>query len=239
MSDFDILRVLIDTRDRAVQKNRIAFGNRLSAIERGVDQSDSDTQEMLKRYHERFLKLEHELDQDIIAIAGKIPIVEAAVAVKGCGFINVAKIVALIPGIESFTTVSKLWRFAGLAVMNGAAEKLVRGEKAHYNRRLKTACWLLAGSFLKSNSPYRQEYDSAKEHYQCTHPEWTDGHRHNAAMRKMTKLWLAHLHSTWRALEGLSLREPYVFDQLGHHTVKKAVDYGWLPFPMRDEHERK
>lgn len=48
---------------------------------------------------------------------------------------------------------------------------------------------------------------------------WSDGHVDNAARRKMTKRFLAHLYLVWREAEGLPTREPYVQEYLGHTTM--------------------
>jgi hypothetical protein len=228
MSELDDLRVLVDLRDRTLQKSRIAFGNRIAAIEGGNDDAGPEMIELLARWHERLLELEREADKDIARLAAHMPIIKEAVKVKGCGFVNVAKVIALMGGISSFETVSQLWRFAGYAVIDGQAERLRKGEKAHFNRRLKTACWLLATGLMRANSPYRREYDAARERYEMTHAEWTDGHKHNAALRKMVKLWLSHLWEAWRELEGLPTRPPYALEYLKHNTHKSRFEYGWL-----------
>jgi hypothetical protein len=176
--------------------------------------------------------------------------------VKGVGPVLAAKVLGLIGDIGPAETVSKLWRFAGYAVIDGARERPTKGEKLHYNARLKTVCYLVSASFLKCNSPYRTlVYDPARVQYlqrftgqtetwcqrllatvrdgdgpQKTEamreikaallPEaWTLGHQHLAAMRKMTKLFLSHLWITWREAEGLSVRDPYVQEKLGHTTI--------------------
>lgn len=45
-------------------------------------------------------------------------------------------------------------------------------------------------------SPFRLKYDARKTHTQVTRPEWTDGHRHNDALRVASKEILKQL---WRA----------------------------------------
>lgn len=47
---------------------------------------------------------------------------------------------------------------------------------------------------------------------------WTDLHVHNAARRKMVKLFLSHLWVVWREAEGLPTREPYAIEYLEHQT---------------------
>ena len=70
------LKALVDLRDRTLQKSRIAFSNRLSAIERGDDTGDESTVELLHRWLERFETLEGELDSDISHLIDGVLIVE-------------------------------------------------------------------------------------------------------------------------------------------------------------------
>jgi hypothetical protein len=67
--------------------------------------------------------------------------------------------------VHKAPTASALWRFCGLAVdvRTGKAERLVRGEKAHFDPWLKSKMVsVLGGSFLKANSPWRTYYDNKK-----------------------------------------------------------------------------
>lgn len=222
----DSLRALADLRE-GLQKTRVAFQNRIDAIERGADQADARTLEILRFWKERLEEIEGVVSADIAELSQSIPIIQRMIAVKGCGLILAARIVAHIGDIRRFPTVSKLWRFAGYAVIDGRAERMRKGEKAHYNRRLKVACWVLASSLIRSDGPYRVEYDRAREHYDRTHPEWSADHKHKAAMRKVIKLFLAHLWEAWRELEGLDIRPPYALERLGHTTMKSRFEYGW------------
>lgn len=215
-------RALVDLRDRVIQKARIAFNNRLAATE----QADDDIYaSMIEAWHERFNDLEKGLDRDIARIARDMPIVERMVAVKGVGPTLSVKVVAMID-IERADTVSALWKFAGYGVTDGERDKPTKGEKLSYNKRLKTTCYLVGTSFLKSNSPYRRVYDQAREYYAEHRPDWTDGHQHAAAMRKMIKLWLSHLWVVWRDLEGLPTSEPYITDGT-HHRYIAPDEFGW------------
>lgn len=288
----ETLRVVVDFR-QAIQKTRIQFSNRLSAIDRGADSGDGAFYERYRAYLET---IEKELDQDIADLAATEPIIELMTRVKGVGPMLAAKVVSQID-ITRAQSVSALWRYAGYGVVNdyavkveyadengdrqtqllgvcdtpidarelmmrtldisgstggvgledteahliymgdlgariwievdGKREKPVKGEKLHYNRTLKTACYLVASSFLKCSSPYRRLYDNSRERYEQTKPEWTKLHRHHAAMGYMTKIWLSHLWETWRILEGLSVRDAYVHAYLGHESRYTPQEFGW------------
>lgn len=257
----ETLRVLVDLRDRVVQKSRIAFGNRLKAIQRGGDQASDESKYIVRKWSERFADLESDIDDDIYSLASELEIIEHAVEVKGVGLMLAAKVVSMID-IERASTVSALWRYAGYGTVprckecdawieeievgddgdtafrqecqvcgsidfRYVAERRRKGHELHYNMRLKTAVHLVGQSFLKSNSPYRRIYDGAREKYANKRPDWTDGHQHYAAMRKMVKIWLSHLWDRWRRLEKLPVSDPYAQDQAGHDSYLAPEQFGW------------
>jgi len=155
--------------------------------------------------------------------------------VKGLGQGGLAaQLLAQIDDIGKFDTVSKLWRFAGLAVIDGKRETNKPGEKSHFNARLKSICWLISDQFVKQNTPlYRDIYDQEKARLRRLYPEkivtngktqYNDGHIDNMARRKTVKIFLQHLWVIWRKLEGLPVSEPYVQAILGHtHIIEPEV----------------
>lgn len=235
MGDLSTVRSLVDLRDRTLQKARIAFGNREGALERGVDTQTQATANgsegsaaLFEKWEAHFDALETECERDIkVAIKG-IQIIEDLTALKGIGALLAAKMVSMID-ITRSDTVSALWRYAGYGVIDGARERPVKGEKLHYNMRLKTTLYLVSGSFLKSGSPYRAIYDDARAYYAANRPEWTAGHCHLASMRRMTKMFLSHFWEHWRKMEGLPVRDPYVLERLGHTHVRYPEEFGWPP----------
>jgi len=223
-SDVKLLaRALVDLRDRVIQKARIQFGNRLAALENGSD--ESPYRYYLQKWYERFAEIEKDLDASIADIAGDFPIVERMTNVKGVGKTLALKVVAMID-IERARTISALWRYAGYGVVDGKAERPKPGERLHYNKRLKTTCYLVGTSMLRSNSPYCKIYDEARDYYAANRPDWTRAHQHNAAMRKMIKIWLAHLWQVWRDMEGLPVGDPYIAAD-PHHTIIRPEEMGW------------
>lgn len=224
-----ILRVLVDLRDRQVQKARIQFGNRLAALKFGEDPTTGPDQiEIIKRYEAAFFKLEEEIDEDIERLVSREPIFAQVIKIRGLGPMLTAKLLALID-ITNKETPSQLWRFAGYGVVDGHAEKPVKGEKLTYSQRLKTTVFLVGESFIKSRSPYRRLYDESKPQYAAAHPEWTPMHIHRAAHRKMVKLFLQHLWLRWRELEGLPIRQAYPIEYMAH-VHRPDLDpevFGW------------
>lgn len=222
----DTLRTLVDLRDRVIQKNRMAFEARLQAIERGSDTSEPKQVELLQGWYEKFLAMEKEVDSQIKEEIDNYLIIEYVIEIKGVGPMLAAKLVSMID-IHQCNTVSALWRYCGQAVIDGKAERRVAGEKLHYNHTLKSTLYVLAGSFLKSNSPYRQIYDKAKETYMSQRQDWTKSHVHLASMRKMIKVFLQHLWITWRTIEGLPTRGLYVHEYMDHTTYIEPQELGW------------
>ena len=145
-----------------------------------------------------------------------------------------AQLLAQIDDIGKFDTVSKLWRFSGQAVIDGVAERNAKGEKSHYNRKLKSICWLVVDQFIKQQTPlYVDIYYAEKLRLRTLYPtpienprkdsRWpqafTDSHVHRMAMRKVAKIFLQHIWVVWRTYEGLPISEPYVQAILKHTDI--------------------
>jgi hypothetical protein len=220
-----MLRSLVDLREQ-VQRTRIQFNNRLAAVDRRLDPAAEAHRAVLEHYLDRLRELEEAVDSDITRQMEREPLARTMEQVKGIGPLLAAQLIALID-VERSTTVSQLWRHAGLAVINGRAERMVKGEKAHYSNRLKRLLHVVVVSLLRQESPYRQVYDEARRHYAAHRSAWTRGHQHLAALRKVKKLFLCHLWETWRLSLGLPIRVPYVIEYLGHHLRYRAADFGW------------
>jgi hypothetical protein len=166
------------------------------------------------------------------------PIWDAMTSIKGLGIGGLAaQVIAQIDDIAKFGTISKLWRFSGYAVIDGKAEKNQRGEKSHYNSRLKSIIYLCTDQFIKQQSiGYVDYYYEAKKKDREQHPEkiktngkwkYNDGHIHHRAMRKTSKLFLQHTWLVWRSYEGLPVSRPYVHDILGHGDYITPEMCGW------------
>lgn len=104
---------------------------------------------------------------------------------------------------EPYTrNVAKFWAYCGHGDPTRKRRKGMTAADgaALGNPHAKKLAWLLATSTIKCTgqknsrrSPYRDVYDQAREHYE--ERDWTDGHRHAAAIRKTAKailkdLWL-------------------------------------------------
>lgn len=166
------------------------------------------------------------------------PVWDWLTSIRGLGEGGLAaQLLAQIDDVGKFSNVSKLWRFCGQAVIDGKAEHNQGGEKSHYNRRLKSVCWLISDQFVKQQtSPYVEIYYAEKAKQRAIHPEkviykngngesktmYNDGHIDNMARRKMVKIFLQNLWIFWRESEGLPTNQPYVQAILGHADIITA-----------------
>ena len=98
-------------------------------------------------------------------------------------------------------TVSELWAYSGLHVIHGQGAKRRKGQQSNWSAEAKSRIYLIAVSCIKqSKSPYRAVYDDRRAHTAITHPDWTDGHSHNDALRIMGKEILKQLWIQSRAI---------------------------------------
>jgi hypothetical protein len=182
----------------SLQRERIRNVNRAKAVEKGLDQPPGYRRELWKDIEERFADLEGLIAKEFPKALELHPVAPWLMAVKGIGPTLACKLIGLIGDATKFETVSKLWRFAGLAVVSkcskcnhfiptgltrcpecgsdafdGKAERPVRGERLHYDPRLKVTLYNVGVAFLKAGSPYRQVYDEAYAYYMENRPEWS------------------------------------------------------------------
>lgn len=217
INDLPVLEYLRTT----FQRHRIQMGNRIAAVESGRSTVDIET---IQRYMDRFQSMEDEVTAEIALAVKEHPMWEWFERVKGIGPSLAGCLLAHVD-IERATSISALWKYAGQGVTDGQSDRRTKGEKLPYNADLKRICYLIGTSFLKSGSPYRREYDEAKEFYQCTKPDWTPKHIDYASRRKMVKLFLSHFWTEYRTLRGLPLRAPYAMQVLNHDGYKPAEQY--------------
>ena len=69
------------------------------------------------------------------------PVWDWVTSIRGLGAGSLAaQVLAQIDDVGKFDTTSKLWRFAGWAVIDGKIDRCQKGEKSPYNRKLKSIC---------------------------------------------------------------------------------------------------
>lgn len=100
-------------------------------------------------------------------------------------------------------------------------DKKTKGYLCPYNQFLKAKLiGVLGSSFIIQKSSYSKIYYDTKHRLESK--DWgiasknpvnkkrpKAGHQHNAAIRKMVKIFLQDLYAAWRKIEELPVREPY------------------------------
>jgi hypothetical protein len=51
----------------------------------------------------------------------------------------------------------------------------------------------------------------------------------------MIKMWLSHLWTTWRQIEGLETNAPYAHEKLGHNHNYTPQEFGWPELAVNHE----
>jgi transposase IS116/IS110/IS902 family protein len=190
----------------------------------------------LCRQHEALEADERLAFRDVeVALAG-MPVWDKYLkSVTGCGPAMAGVLLSTLD-VRKAERPSQFWSYAGLDVApdgrgrSRRKEHLVRREYVDrdgavserlgitFNPFLKTKLRVLATSFMRSGNPYyRAIYDGYKNRLEHR-PDWKDktpGHRHNAALRYMTKLFLVDLWREWRTLESLPVVGSYAEEKLG------------------------
>ena len=217
-----------------IQKVRIALGNQIFSKVNGLSEQ---AQLHLKDKVLSFLQAsEKNLQAFMRASLRHEPIwKEWLKNVKGIGPVLGSALVSYLEPIERFPTISKLWRYSGYACINGKVERREKGQQIHFNPRVKTICWLIGESFVKSKGYYRKLYEEYRKKYDekwktpedcgspiCKkHGKCLDIHRYYAAKRKVIRIFLAHYWMVSRHLKGLPVEKPYIcqFSDKHNHVI--------------------
>lgn len=170
---------------------------------------ETDSEKFLKKNMEAFV-LNEEIWKEFLS------------KVKGIGIIHTANLLKFFGYCETFDNIGKVWAYAGMAVVDGKAPKLTKGEDVKYSPACKTLCWKISDSFIKHRTPfYRDIYDKTKEAEKLRTDENKPKnllHADLRARRKAVKMFLSHYWACCRELRGLSVRSPWVIEYGGHQT---------------------
>lgn len=143
------------------------------------------------------------------------PLYEWSKTIKGLGAKTFARLLATIGDpyvrVDGTTrTVGQLWSYMGLHVLDmtdgtQCAARNMRGIQSNWKTIAKTRLYIIETGLLKAgirktDSGERYAITESGEVYLSrrmrtdeTHPEWTDAHRHNDAMRVMGKRFIRDL----------------------------------------------
>ncbi len=198
------------------QSMRLRFSNRMKLKKTGKSQvilhgaPNEDTRQLLIPYLKNVRDMEKLAEKEIIDCISDFPIWnEWLVNVKGIAEGLAAHLITEFDIVKA-DTVSKFWAFAGLT----PTSKLIKGEKAKFNKRLRSiVCGRVGSSFLKSKSPYCDYYYKRKADTEAR--EWGKSkmHRHKDATRIMCKQFLKDFWLAWRKIEGLPVTQAWHGEQ--------------------------
>ena len=195
--------------------NQLAKKNKITELERDYIQKLFEISIETERTEEKYKKL---MDQYL----KKEPLwIEWLINVKGISSVLGSSLIKSFGYCETYQYVSSLWRHCGFDP-DGAKGK-TKGEKIHYNPKLKTMVWKIGDSFIKQRTePYRAVYDNEKERQLMLVTNEAENapknrlHADLRARRKMVKIFLQHYYIIGRKIKGLSITKPYPHDRMGH-----------------------
>jgi uncharacterized short protein YbdD (DUF466 family) len=201
------------------QENRMVVANRLRYCDHPFGE------ELLKNFN----KLESDAKKFMTEELKNYPIYTRWLSqIKGVNVSVGGGLIAIIKDIRKFNHCSSLWKYFGLDVRDGKAPRRQKGQVANWSQKGRSlVLGIIADSFIKQRTPgYRELYDAAKAKELAEEelnpgtrldtkrfgtPEHKPlGHADKRAKRKMMKLFMSHLWSTWRLLEGLPAEDSWV-----------------------------
>lgn len=232
------LRHLHDTQV-SLEKLRIGIGNRVSAIQRGVDENENPVPDVYMRLHGMADQMEAEIDKAILDELGNWRVWNEWLRhVKGIGPSLAGQMLAmLLPPIPSKGP-SSWYKAAGLTAYENEAGQMRlerpgsgRGEngKLSYHPWLRRCLFNVATSFVRNGGYYRQVYERGKAQLQERHAgdeNWPPHRVDSAARWKMIKLFLSHLWEAWSVAESIPRRPAYVIEKLGHQYIPRPMPEG-------------
>lgn len=111
-----------------IQHVRIAMGNRVAAMDHdGVPVAH---QNVAKAQVEALESAEHAIELELQRIARRHPMRSWIEGAPGIGLGGFARLLAITGSLDRFATVSKLWKYLGLAVMDGHRQRMSKGQVA-------------------------------------------------------------------------------------------------------------
>ena len=198
-------RMLLD-----VQKLRVAIGNRIGAAER--DGLPPAYIAPLLEQVEAIKKAEHGIENQLGKLAKGHFMRDVILDTPGISLAGFARLLGITGPLSNFATVSKLWKYLGMSVVDGHAPKRERGKPfvkqadapdgigTAYSPQGRVLCYQIAEAIVKLNrGPYRECYDRKKAEYlareRIGESECPFGQLHLGTDKKPIKCGLGHAHN--------------------------------------------
>ena len=251
----DELKSVMDDR-RQTMNLKHKMENQLLAYQRMTDEANPETIQFLKDSLEPVVKRLGRIDRKIDKHMRKSPdpLVIAAMGVIGVGSITLAGLSVYVD-MEKAQSASALWKYVGFHA--ASHERHAKGVAGGGNKTLRTMLWNMANSMVKNRQcPYREVYDRTKNRLaasekitksrnnkgQMVEIAWKDtmaSHRHGAALRAVAKHFLADYWFVGREINGLSTKPLYVESQLGHTSIVRPEERGWIWYNKRTNNDER
>lgn len=155
-----------------------------------------------------FEEIEKRALKEMIKLAESLPVWSAfGDQIRGFGAASLAVIIGEAGDLSAYSSVAKLWKRMGLAVMDGVRQGgltknaskedwIVHG----YNPERRSRMWNIGDTLIKGNRDggYRTAYLARKEYELARDPEMKPIKAHRRAQRYMEKRLLKYLWQAWR-----------------------------------------
>ena len=165
----------------------------------------SDVYPVIKVFQDAKLPLKvslKRLEKEMESLAKQLPVWSWVEKVKGVGALSLAKIVGEAGDLSNYSNPAKLWKRFGLAVIDGKAQRRVKGEdalKQGFSPRRRAEAYVLGDCLLKTpDCPYRAYYYQRKG-YEESRGLDNKLQISRRAHRYMEKKFLKDLWKAWRA----------------------------------------
>jgi hypothetical protein len=164
-------------------------------------------------------------EDKIAELAMMLPVYLWIESIRGAGALGLATIVAEAGDLSKYSNVAKVWKRLGFAPYDGLAGSTWKRESwrpraltkdewianpfsgERYALMHQIAIWLVNAQWIgkaksasgegEPNGIYGAAYDLRRKHTLKAHPDWTDGHRRNDALRIAMKEFLKDLFLQW------------------------------------------
>lgn len=183
------MREMSDQYESTV-KLRNAAANRIRAKIQGADEHSSVVKDALSgsEYYKQLTAAKLNLEAAMTEAISQHPIYDWAMGVPGLNRVTICRIVGLIEMSETnFYEFSRLISYAGYAP---GKDRLVKGEKATFCRRLKTSLHVAVSTIIKSSAKTAGTKDCPNKLYSEIYKTWRHTYAHRHGVGPKGALWL-------------------------------------------------
>lgn len=231
---------MIYNTSRSLEKFRIQLSNRLSAIDRTVDEMDDEVLALYERLDALIRLEELSVDKMLTSRLSSFTVYDYWLKhVRGIGPSLSAHLLGMLIEPRSDLGPSIWYSAAGLVPIKNEETnewhlpRPTKGEgKITYYPWLRRCLWLVGEQEVKQGRYYRQQYDREKQRLTELHNQinpsqepWPQHRIHNVAKWAMVKFFMSHLWEMWLRSEGQPSRQPYVIEVLKHPTYYEPPVY--------------